>query len=191
MATAAVVAFSSGSKWDGLEITGAGTSLAGAWPEEEGVGAGGDEVLAAGWVGGGAVPTGKIFSTSVSRMMVLTAYLTALFSAFAMMAAAVPYVFSGGLCDIPNEPAAAADLSFSKFFSTTLSMILDVLVSMVLLFLITIPTPELVEITDVTLVVTTIGVGVDTVGGGIGVSGAVSESTIAVMGELENALFED
>lgn len=132
---------------------------------------------------------GKILSTSVSRMMVLTAYLTALFSALAMMAAAVPYVFSGGLCDIPDGPPAG--LSFSKVFSTTLSMILDVLVSMVLLFLIAIPTLELVDTTEVTLVVTTIGVGVDTVGGGIGVSGAVSESTIAVMGELENALFED
>lgn len=70
-------------------------------------------------------------------------------------------------------------------------MILDVVVSMVLLFLITIPPLELVEMTDVTLVVTTIGVGVETVGGGIGVSGAVSESTIAVMGELENALLDD
>lgn len=122
--------------------------------------------------------------------MVLTAYFTALFSAFAMMAAAVPYVFSGGLWDIPNEPAAVV-LSFSKVFSTTLSMIFDVVVSIVLLFLITIPTLELVDITGVTLIVTAIGVGVDTVGGGIGVSGAVSESTIAVMGELENALFED
>lgn len=132
---------------------------------------------------------GKIFSTSVSRMMVLTAYLTALFSAFAMIAAAVPYVFSGGLCDIPDGPPV--DLSFSKVFSMTLSMILDVLVSMVLLFLMVIPTLEMVDITEVALVVTTIGVGVDTVGGGIGASGAVSESTIAVMGELENALFED
>lgn len=70
-------------------------------------------------------------------------------------------------------------------------MILDVVVSMVLLVLITVPTLTLVDITEVTLVVTTIGVGVDTVGGRIGVSGAVSESTIAVMGELENALLED
>lgn len=191
-AATTVVAFSSGSKCDGLEITGAGTSLAGAGAE--GAGAGGAETgtLAAGWPAAGAAePMGKIFSTSVSRMMVLTAYLTALFSAFAMMAAAVPYVLSGGLCDIPDGPPVVA-LSFSKVFSTTLSMILAVLVSMVLLFLITIPTElELVDITEVTLVVTTIGVGVDTVGGGIGVSGAVSESTIAVMGELENALFED
>lgn len=47
-AATAVGAFSSGSKWDGLEITGGDTSLAGAWPEEEGVEAGGDEVLDAG-----------------------------------------------------------------------------------------------------------------------------------------------
>lgn len=64
-----------------------------------------------------ADPSGKSLSTSVSRMMVLTAYLTALFSALAMMAAAVPYVFNGGLWGIPDDAlldgAALAALSFS------------------------------------------------------------------------------
>lgn len=70
-------------------------------------------------------------------------------------------------------------------------MILEVLVSMVLMVFRAIPTVELAVVTDVTLVVTSVGVGVDTVGGGTGVSGAVSESTIAVIGELEKALLED
>lgn len=69
---------SSGAKCVGLEITGVGTSLTG--------------VTGGALVDGpaGAEPMGKSLSTSVSRMMVLTAYLTALFSALAMMAAAVP-----------------------------------------------------------------------------------------------------
>lgn len=71
-------------------------------------------------------------------------------------------------------------------------MILDVVVSMVLMGLAAaIGTLEMVEMTEVTFVVTSVGVGVETVGGGTGVSGAVSESTIAVIGELENALLED
>lgn len=71
-------------------------------------------------------------------------------------------------------------------------MILDVVVSMVLVGLAAaIGTLEMVEMTEVTFVVTSVGVGVETVGGGTGVSGAVSESTIAVIGELENALLED
>lgn len=104
-ATAATVGFSSGSKCDGLEITGLGTSLTGA-------GAG---LLVDGPAA--ADPSGKSLSTSVSRMMVLTAYLTALFSALAMMAAAVPYVFNGGLWGMPDEAlldgVALAALSFS------------------------------------------------------------------------------
>lgn len=72
---------SSGSKCDCLEITGAGTSLA----------AGAAGVLVDGPAAAAAAdPMGKSLSPSVSRMMVLTAYLTALFSAFAMIAAAVP-----------------------------------------------------------------------------------------------------
>lgn len=71
---------SSGSKCDGLEITGAGTSLA----------AGAAGALVDGPAAAAADPMGKSLSPSVSRMMVLTAYLTALFSAFAMIAAAVP-----------------------------------------------------------------------------------------------------
>lgn len=71
-------------------------------------------------------------------------------------------------------------------------MILDVQVSMVLKVFKAAPTVEFeVDVTEVTSVVTIVGVGVDTVGGGTGVSGAVSESTIAVIGELENALLED
>lgn len=71
-------------------------------------------------------------------------------------------------------------------------MILDVVVSMVLMVFRAIPTVEFeVEVTAVPCVVTIVGVGVDTVGGGTGVSGAVSESTIAVIGELEKALLED
>lgn len=71
-------------------------------------------------------------------------------------------------------------------------MILDVVVSMVLMGLAAaIGALEMVEMTEVTFAVTSVGVGVETVGGGTGVSGAVSESTIAVIGELENALFED
>lgn len=103
--TAATVGLSSGSKCDGLEITGVGTSLTGV----------GVEPLVEGPAA--ADPSGKSLSTSVSRMMVLTAYLTALFSALAMMAAAVPYVFNGGLWGIPDDAlldgAALAALSFS------------------------------------------------------------------------------
>lgn len=73
---------SSGSKCDGLEITGTGTSLA--------AGAAGALVDGPAAAAAAADPMGKSLSPSVSRMMVLTAYLTALFSAFAMIAAAVP-----------------------------------------------------------------------------------------------------
>lgn len=74
--------FSSGSVCGpALEITGGGTSL---------VGVAAGLVLVDGLAAAFADPMGKSLSPSVSRIMVLTAYLTALFSAFAMMAAAVP-----------------------------------------------------------------------------------------------------
>lgn len=105
METAVAVGLSSGSKSDGLQISGVGTSLtgAGARPLVDGP--------------AGADPMGKSLSTSVSRMMVLTAYLTALFSALAMMAAAVPYVFNGGLWDIPVEALLAGVTPVALSFS--------------------------------------------------------------------------
>lgn len=174
--------FSSDSRWDGLEITGAGTSL-------DGPGFGAADAA--------APATGATLSPSVSLIIVLNANFTALFSALAKMAAAVPYVFRGGLVSTLGTTFSSEEgliffstVVFSSAFSVTFAGLGST--AAVLLAL----TPGLimgllVAVVAVGVVVITVGVGVDTVGGGIGVSGPVSESTIAVMGELENALFED
>lgn len=59
---------------------------------------------------------GNASSGSVSLIIVLKANLTASFSAFARMAASVPYVLSGGRTEIFSSAAAAAVVGFS--FST-------------------------------------------------------------------------